>query len=53
MLFSNLLNSYYYFPPTFLLSYPFIGYLMCIFEEKLDEDTLMKIQDFEFAVSTK
>lgn len=26
-----------------------IGYLMCIFEEKLDEATLEKVQDFEFA----
>lgn len=24
---------------------------MCIFEEKLDEATLEKVQDFEFAVS--
>ncbi|BFG29613.1 hypothetical protein CerSpe_158870 [Prunus speciosa] len=28
-----------------------IGYLMCIFEEKLDEATLEKVQDFEFAFS--
>lgn len=28
-----------------------IGYLMCIFEDKLDETTLEKLQDFEFAVS--
>ncbi|CAN6557834.1 unnamed protein product [Malus baccata var. baccata] len=26
-----------------------IGYLMCIFEEKIDEATLEKVQDFEFA----
>nr|GEW33403.1 DNA mismatch repair protein MSH5 isoform X4 [Tanacetum cinerariifolium] len=26
-----------------------IGYLMCIFEEKLDEDVLENIQDYEFA----
>ncbi|CAB4308292.1 unnamed protein product [Prunus armeniaca] len=29
-----------------------IGYLMCIFEEKLDEATLEKVQDFEFAEMT-
>ncbi|KAM3696380.1 hypothetical protein ACJW31_06G034100 [Castanea mollissima] len=28
-----------------------IGYLMCFFEEKLDEITLEKLQDFEFAFS--
>ncbi|KAK4491737.1 hypothetical protein RD792_002512 [Penstemon davidsonii] len=28
-----------------------IGYLMCIFEEKLDDDILSKLQDFEFAFS--
>ncbi|XP_031284485.1 DNA mismatch repair protein MSH5-like [Pistacia vera] len=28
-----------------------IGYLMCIFEEKLDDITLEKLQDFEFAFS--
>ncbi|RVW99534.1 DNA mismatch repair protein MSH5 [Vitis vinifera] len=28
-----------------------IGYLMCIFEDKLDETTLEKLQDFEFAFS--
>lgn len=28
-----------------------IGYLLCIFEDKLDETTLEKLQDFEFAVS--
>ncbi|TQD71858.1 hypothetical protein C1H46_042607 [Malus baccata] len=28
-----------------------IGYLMCIFEEKFDEATLEKVQDFEFAFS--
>ncbi|KAG1335336.1 hypothetical protein COCNU_03G014550 [Cocos nucifera] len=28
-----------------------IGYLMCIFNEKLDEDILEKLQDFEFAFS--
>ncbi|BBH02007.1 MUTS-homologue 5 [Prunus dulcis] len=28
-----------------------LGYLMCIFEEKLDEATLEKVQDFEFAFS--
>ncbi|XP_004295833.1 PREDICTED: DNA mismatch repair protein MSH5 [Fragaria vesca subsp. vesca] len=28
-----------------------IGYLMCIFEEKLDEATLETLQDFEFAFS--
>ncbi|XP_068656201.1 DNA mismatch repair protein MSH5 isoform X2 [Aristolochia californica] len=28
-----------------------IGYLMCIFEDKLDEATLGKLQDFEFAFS--
>ncbi|GJZ17601.1 DNA mismatch repair protein MSH5 isoform X4, partial [Tanacetum coccineum] len=28
-----------------------IGYLMCIFEEKLDEDVLENIQDYEFAFS--
>ncbi|CAL5335665.1 unnamed protein product [Camellia sinensis] len=28
-----------------------IGYLMCVFEEKLDETTLEKLQDFEFAFS--
>ncbi|KAL6199389.1 hypothetical protein ACLB2K_029173 [Fragaria x ananassa] len=28
-----------------------IGYLMCIFEEKLDEATLEMLQDFEFAFS--
>ncbi|KAK9269036.1 hypothetical protein L1049_000804 [Liquidambar formosana] len=28
-----------------------IGYLMCIFEEKLDETMLEKLQDFEFAFS--
>ncbi|PWA36463.1 DNA mismatch repair MutS, P-loop containing nucleoside triphosphate hydrolase [Artemisia annua] len=27
------------------------GYLMCIFEEKLDEDVLENIQDYEFAFS--
>lgn len=29
------------------------GYLLCIFEEKLDDNTLEKLQDFEFAVSHK
>jgi hypothetical protein len=29
----------------------FLGYLMFFFEEKLDEITLEKPQDFEFAVS--
>ena len=29
----------------------FLGYLMCFFEEKIDEITLEKLQDFEFAVS--
>ncbi|KAB2605993.1 DNA mismatch repair protein MSH5 [Pyrus ussuriensis x Pyrus communis] len=29
-----------------------IGYLMCIFEEKFDEATLEKVQDFEFAEMT-
>lgn len=28
-----------------------VGYLMCLFEEKLDDDVLEKLQDFEFAVS--
>ncbi|KAH6778517.1 MUTS-like protein 5 [Perilla frutescens var. frutescens] len=28
-----------------------IGYLMCIFEEKLDDDVLEKLQDFEFVFS--
>ncbi|KAK1577849.1 hypothetical protein Q3G72_025394 [Acer saccharum] len=28
-----------------------IGYLMCIFEEKVDETTLEKLHDFEFAFS--
>ncbi|CAL5390431.1 unnamed protein product [Camellia sinensis] len=28
-----------------------IGYLMCVFEEKLDETTLENLQDFEFAFS--
>ncbi|KAG8386113.1 hypothetical protein BUALT_Bualt03G0115200 [Buddleja alternifolia] len=28
-----------------------IGYLMCIFEEKLDDNILEKLQDFEFAFS--
>ncbi|GAV72902.1 MutS_V domain-containing protein/MutS_III domain-containing protein, partial [Cephalotus follicularis] len=28
-----------------------IGYLMCFFEEKLDETTLERLQDFEFAFS--
>ncbi|XP_038985237.1 DNA mismatch repair protein MSH5 isoform X3 [Phoenix dactylifera] len=28
-----------------------IGYLMCIFDEKLNEDILEKLQDFEFAFS--
>ncbi|XP_058072392.1 DNA mismatch repair protein MSH5 isoform X4 [Magnolia sinica] len=28
-----------------------IGYLICIFEDKLDEDTLKELQDFEFAFS--
>ncbi|GFZ07409.1 MUTS-homologue 5 [Actinidia rufa] len=28
-----------------------IGYLMCIFEDKLDETTLENLQDFEFAFS--
>ncbi|CAA3014557.1 DNA mismatch repair MSH5 [Olea europaea subsp. europaea] len=28
-----------------------IGYLMCIFEEKLDEQILEKLQDFEFSFS--
>ncbi|KAK6124596.1 hypothetical protein DH2020_041664 [Rehmannia glutinosa] len=28
-----------------------IGYLMCIFEEKLDDNILQKLQDFEFAFS--
>ncbi|KAK6149277.1 hypothetical protein DH2020_016802 [Rehmannia glutinosa] len=28
-----------------------IGYLMCIFEEKLDDNILLKLQDFEFAFS--
>ncbi|XP_043688455.1 DNA mismatch repair protein MSH5 isoform X4 [Telopea speciosissima] len=28
-----------------------IGYLMCIYEEKLDEDILKELQDFEFAFS--
>ncbi|KAF5949429.1 hypothetical protein HYC85_011422 [Camellia sinensis] len=27
------------------------GYLMCVFEEKLDETTLENLQDFEFAFS--
>lgn len=26
------------------------GYLMCIFDEKLSEETLAKLQNFEFAV---
>ncbi|XP_042519360.1 DNA mismatch repair protein MSH5 isoform X3 [Macadamia integrifolia] len=30
-----------------------IGYLMCIFEEKLDEDVLKELQDFEFAFSDR
>ncbi|XP_057809795.1 DNA mismatch repair protein MSH5 isoform X3 [Salvia miltiorrhiza] len=28
-----------------------IGYLLCLFEEKLDDDVLEKLQDFEFAFS--
>ncbi|KAF5947286.1 hypothetical protein HYC85_013243 [Camellia sinensis] len=27
----------------------YVGYLMCVFEEKLDETTLENLQDFEFA----
>jgi hypothetical protein len=37
-------------PVDFLFG-SFLGYLMCFFEEKLDEITLEKPQDFEFAVS--
>ncbi|KAF5947283.1 hypothetical protein HYC85_013240 [Camellia sinensis] len=29
----------------------YAGYLMCVFEEKLDESTLENLQDFEFAFS--
>ncbi|XP_028069477.1 DNA mismatch repair protein MSH5-like [Camellia sinensis] len=29
----------------------YVGYLMCVFEEKLDETTLENLQDFEFAFS--
>lgn len=44
-----------YFVPIFflfiLLHFPVAGYLMCIFEEKLDDTTLEQLQGFEFAVS--
>lgn len=33
-----------------LPTFSFVGYLMCIFEENLDETTIEKLQDFEFAV---
>lgn len=43
------------FYDSFIL-HPFIflslGYLMCIFDEKLSDETLGKLHDFELAVST-
>ncbi|CAA7399999.1 unnamed protein product [Spirodela intermedia] len=35
--------------PPCIVYIPQTGYLMCIFEEKLDEATLQKLPDFEFA----
>jgi len=43
-----------HFHDVFLVAWHFVfmlGYLMCFFGEKLDENTLEQLQDFEFAVS--
>ena len=46
-----LLSSSQLIPILYFYACSFTGYLMCILEEKLDETTLEKVQEFEFAVS--
>lgn len=35
----------------YICAFLYIGYLLCIFEEKLEETSLLKPQDFEFMAS--